>query len=297
MTRALSDSFFESISSQMPTLLPQNFAALSDVAFKVESTCFGVRPSDISLEVLEKIHTSAYGEQFSVIPESINVYSDDFSALSTRERPMRVVSILQANQRSVEYNEANLRGFKVVSANIFHDQEGTIWRVVGNKNKRLVQTIRENFADLIKSRITANKNTVIASVVNAGIPVQPTEGGDFVLFYNTESQSLDTGLIFHTSAGKEVFSYSQKQFVPVSDHCIVSSVMNTDVFKELKAFDESSVDDFDFNTAQFTPSMRTNYQKYFSFLYNGTDFFDTFKKLLTMRQGVSRENLPLSTMI
>ncbi len=284
-----SSALFKEINNSLPTLVPQLHMNLSDTTFKVLSSYVPIA-NVLSADDFTKMFAAEFGEQFALIPETVE-YS------GSENGSVLISAMLKANVVSRPYTEAAVKGMNLITANIFQDREENIWKVVGTgDDRRIVQTVKEDFKRIIDSRVAARRNELIANVAFRGMPVSECAPGDFSLFFNTQADKIDCGFIFKKGDGFGSFSYDSRSFVGVNPNAVVRGVDISEIKRTLEAFDETSMDNFDMTDGQFTPARRKQYQDYMSFLYNGTDYFAKLKNLLSLREKNGRDDLPTSTM-
>jgi hypothetical protein len=286
MSYSLSASSINTINSTLPTLMPQSVVELSPNVFKVLSV-FVPLSRELDNDDIKQMHAAALGDQFSLVPESVEYVRDE-------GRKIAITSMVVANIISKPYKEETTAGMRVIQANVFMDNESAIWKVVGKgENRRLVQNIREDFKSLITSRINSSRNELIASVINKGVPQIEVNPGDFVLFYNTESNAVDCGFALSEDDKYKVFSYDSKEFYTVSPQAMIRCIDGGTLINAASLVKSA---EFDMTDGEFNPQLSKKYQDYMQFLYNGTDYFNNLKSLLQLRHRNGVANLPVSTM-
>ena len=277
------------INNSIPTLLPQLFKKLSDTTFKVASV-YTHLDRFLEIDEIKLMHSSALGDQFDLIPESVEFISEQQDGRNL------ITSIVTANMVSMEYNKKNTHGMRVVSANVFVDDENHIWKVTGKGDKRrIVQSLKEDFNAILASRINSRRDMMVAQVAYRGMPEADVHGGDFVLFFNAGLHAVDSGFAFTNGSNYNVFSMQANEFVDVTPHMVIRAQDGSQLPKSKSLSDLSNNGDFDLTDKADTTALN-RYADYMRTLYNGTDYFAKLTDLLAFRRRMGAENMPVSTM-
>ncbi len=276
------------INNSVPTLVPQIFKRITDNTFKIASV---YQPLDRALDIeeIKLMHSSALGDQFELVPESVEFIGEQQDGRNL------ITSIVTANIVSMEYNKKNTHGMRVVSANVFVDDDNHIWTVTGKGDKRrIVQSVKEDFNAILASRINSRRDMLIAKVAYNGMPEADVLGGDFVLFFNAGAGEIDSGFALTDNENYKVYSMKANEFVDATPDMIIRAQDGNQLpnSKSLRAMNDG---DFDL-TDKADPAALNRYADYMRTLYNGTDYFAKLTDLLAFRRRTGAENLPVSTM-
>lgn len=208
-------------------------------------------PAPSNLPSLSMIHVSAIGSKAARInlihpntsrkAYSRNDYSAAFAVLSHNEGYLipqtieilpydranyKLISgIVRANNTSLPFEEAIAeRKLKVITANVFMDDENNTWNLEGEgDDRRLVQTRCEDFGQLITSRLKRIGNIALASsqTVFEGSNVK---NADYVLAYCVDTDSFRSGVVVASDAekvtivgAKDTFTVDRAQIVVSAD--------------------------------------------------------------------------------
>jgi hypothetical protein len=286
------NAVFARIADETPSLYPQSFVAIAKDVFKV-GCIYSPIARELSEEELTTMYAKALGDQFTVMPETIEFHSH------IGERNV-ITAFVRANTISKPFDEKEVRAsMRCLSKNVFIDDEDTIWKATGGDNPRLVQSKQEDFAAILNERINSQQNVVMATCVSTDLNAHDTENGDVVLYFSPASYDLDIGYAFKYRDRFQVLSYKTKEFEEIkSENIVRSAVINMDnkhsVFNPKYKTGAAMLDDIAMTNGEFTKPLRNKYQEYMKFLYNGTDYFKKLTDLLTLREKVGT-NLPVST--
>jgi hypothetical protein len=286
MSYNLSSEALSEINASLPAMMPQSVVSLSNTSFKVLSAYVPLS-RELDVDDIKTMHSAAFGDQFELISESVEF-------VGAEGRKNVITSILEANLVSKPYEERTVKAMKLIQANVFMDDESHIWRATGKgDNRRLVQSVKEDFKAIITARLNARRNEMIASLINKGVPSIEVNPGDFALFYNANSAALDCGFALSEDDHYKVFSYDNREFVTVDPQAMIRVVEGSSLIKSATMLDN---DEFRMTDGEFSTNLSKKYQDYMQFLYNGTDYFNNLKALLQLRHKNGMSSLPVSTM-
>ena len=278
----------------LPSLSLQSYSAIpssNKTVFRI--TASYARPSK-ELTVADAISMcyDAFGEQFSLVPGSVEVvartsYKDVFSGLLT------------ANTLSVPVTSATLKdNYKLVSANVFMDDEASIWQLVGEgEGRRLVQAIKEDLNKILEDRLARKGSEVVASSLTNYVGVTP-ERGDYALYYSTTAMDYDYG--YAVVAGDSIY-------ITPRGRNIVEKVVSEQIIDCVEASSlpadkqDTRVVSMMFNTPRvtnqnFSGDMASEYLNYMRQIYADTPYWDRLEELVSLRRHLADTNAPLMTM-
>jgi hypothetical protein len=289
------------LANELPTLSPQNFIALSADTFKT-GAIYSPISRVLSKEEITAMYAAAYGDNFAVIPETVEMHSE----ISGRNF---VTALIRANLVSEPYNPTTVkaRHLKALSKNVFVDNEDHIWRVSGEgEAARIVQSCDEDFGAILKERINSLQNVVMASCVSdSNLATHDTQNGDFVLFFSKAANAMDTGFAFQHNGGYTILSYSRKEWEDVSTNNIIraaeiqrdqfASVFNPKHNSGNLSLAAKLESDLERTDGEFTKPMKNSYHDYMKFLFDGTDYFKKLDSLLNLRYQTGMDHLAVMT--
>jgi hypothetical protein len=101
-------------------------------------------------------------------------------------------AIVGKNLINKAYTEDNLKGMKAVTANVFADEEDSIWQLIGEgEEKRLVQTSTDNISNILAVR-KAKMQTTASVLVD---PRDHYRSFDYSWYFNNEKQECRGGFV------------------------------------------------------------------------------------------------------
>ena len=281
----LSNRFHEAvakIAESKPDLMLQQAKQLSNTAFSVTASHAPYR-EELTRADYENMVLSATNNQFRFV-------SDTLVKLRSTSSDVVVSGIIEANTMTKEYDETDVRNnMRVITANVFADNEDKIWRVVESGGvKHLVQSISEDFAQLIKSRLARRSNEIVSSAVYNGIV--PADG-DYVMFYDTNNSAINYGFAMTVAGDLHVGSRHSNDFTKIDSSQVIMAADGDSLDRKhslnhmMKA---ATPNESDFN------SDTEGYLNYMRQLFAGTDYFQGLEKLLSNRRRLGQSNVPLS---
>jgi hypothetical protein len=278
----------------LPTLSLQSYSAIpgsSKSVFRI--TASYARPAkDLTVNDAMEMCTAAFGEQFSLVPGSVEVIAQ------TNHKDV-ISGLLAANTISVPVDAKVLKDdYRVVSANVFMDDEAKIWQLVGEgEGRRLVQAIKEDLNKILEDRLARKSTEIVASSLTNYVGVTP-ERGDYAVFYSVVSMDYDYGYavvagdsIYITPRGRNtVEKVVSEQIID----CVEASSLPMDK-------QDTRVMSMMFNTPKitnqnFSQDMAGEYLNYMRQIYADTPYFDKLEELVSLRRHFADTNKPLFTM-
>jgi hypothetical protein len=262
-----------------PVLLLQQATPLSNTAFRVVAAH---APSQLLLDenAYNDMIMLATDKQFRLLPDSL---------MSVKDYSQQIINsmIIEANTEVLEYDETYIKDkMRVMSANVFvDDSDQTIWRVVGDGvDRMLVQSVHEDFAELLNARLARRANQVVASANY--IDINP-ENGDYIEYYNAEAGTLSWGFAVNTMEDLQVFDRAQQQLFKITAANILAAADGINLDNKYSLANRIMQDDRSrFALAEnISPSALSAYVDYMRTLFAGTDYFAELEKLIRQRRG------------
>ena len=287
----LSNKFHErltAIASADPDMYLQNAYPLkgSNTAFRITATHAPV-PMPLTRQNYFNMTATMMENSFCLIPDTL----EDVGNKGT----LKVISaIVEANTQVKEFKEDEVRAsYKCLSANIFIDDEDSIWKVVeSNGQKHLVQQIKEDFGELIAARIARARGNQIVSANFSGI-VPNTH--DYIAYYNVQSQSLGYG---YALAGDklQVVDRRLREPVDITTANIIAVVDGNSLSKDYNANKHFSEENNEVLADTMSRgNLLDSYLTYYKSLFGGSQYYAQLEKLIAERKRFGNMNTPIST--
>ncbi len=233
-----------------------------------------------------------FGDKLALLPGSLDIVND-------RQSISVLSGLMISNTISKPASRQDLKSLKVLSSNVFMDDDSAIWKLVGDgENRRLVQAINEDLSQILASRVAKSSNVVLANVNYTGIV---PERGDYAIYFSLASMDYEYGYAVpiengimvapRSSTGEEVISSSQvidcvdrlSLDIEKQDKQVLSAMMGGHTNK--------------ITTQNLSGDMAKVYLDYMRNLYADTPYFDSLEKLISIRRGLADLNRPISTMV
>ena len=285
-----------SVRDSLPTLTLQSYVpikASNGTAFRI--TASHLKPFNGSSLVLShyvEMCQEAFGENFSVLPGSLDV-------VASTDKNRIVSGILTANtiSKTVTAKSLHKDKYKLVSANVFMDDEDKIWKMVGDGDtRRLVQAIQEDLSKILESRIARKASAVIAGNQAHYLGVTP-ERGDYAVYYSVVSNDYDYG--YAVVADGEIYiaprlagGIEKVESSQIID-CVEASSLDTD--KQDKQVIAMMFGGNKATSGNFSSDMGKEYLDYMRQIYADTPFFSKLEELIANRRSFADLTKPLST--
>ncbi|MDE1905117.1 MAG: hypothetical protein KGH75_01520 [Rhodospirillales bacterium] len=278
----------------LPALSLQSYTAIptsNSTVFRITAS-YASSTKELTIADAVTMCTASLGDQFSLVPGSVEVvartnYKDVFSGIIT------------ANTISEPVTAADLKTkYKLVSANVFMDDEASIWQLVGDgESRRLVQAIKEDLSKILESRLARKGSEVVASYNTNFVGVTP-ERGDYALYYSVSAMDYDYG--YAVVAGDSIY-------VAPRNRNVVEKVVSEQIIDCVEASSlppdkqDHRVLSMMFNTPKvtnqnFSPDMASEYLNYMRQIYADTPYFTRLEELVSLRRNLANTNAPLMTM-
>jgi hypothetical protein len=185
-------------------------------------------------------------------------------------------SIVGLNLVNKEYDPSNANGMKLVTANIFADDDNIIWQVVGEgEDKRLVQTSADNIEDILQAR----KSKMIATASISYSPVSNFDSGDYVWYFDTKRNECRGGFGVKVENQISVLDRKSSDYQQINENQILLAVDVTPDFGK-------SV------TATLTNEAINRHLDYMRKLFGQTEYFAKLESMIRAK-ALSQ---PFSTM-
>ena len=279
---------------RLPTLSLQSYTPIpaerANTVFRFTAS-YGRPQKTLTISDVQEMCLAAFGEQFAVVPGSIELIAQ------TSGKDV-ISGILAANTLSKPTNEKDIKdNYRVVSANVFMDDEAKIWQLVGDgEGRRLVQAIKEDLGKILEARLARKGSEVVASNLTNYFGVTP-ERGDYALYYSVTSMDYDYG--YAVVAGNSIYVAPRgrnmiEKIVPeqVID-CVEASSLPIDK-------QDGRVMATMFNTSKitnqnFSEDMANEYLNYMRQIYADTNYYSKLEDLISLRRNLANTNAPIST--
>lgn len=261
---------YEAIASTLSNNLPlilENYTSLGKGSYKLYVSHSGGYSSGehYNSSVLEMTNN-----RLRVIPGTIRPITDvsNTSMLSM---------IAVANTKTQDYTEETTKGFKLITANVFQDDNDNIWELItsGSGGKTLVQKSADNLDEILKSRltkaVTAHTNRI--NKINY-------KDLDYVAFYSNDNRKVMCGFIFEMNGEPTVFERTTQTLARINEDVIMEVADGNSILTEMGEKIEE--------TAGITSSNVNTYVDYMRKLYGGTAYFDKFQDLIHHRLGMGK---------
>lgn len=206
----------------------KRYTKLNDSTYKILLSYYFTGAKDARDSLTEKDFAPAVAEMFdgdiTLIPNTLV----DYKALSGNNYK---TCLVQATTKIIPVSTASLQTkldsepqFKALAAkNVFLDTvTNSIWNKVTTESGivQLVQNITENLEDLIKRRLDVSEATASANPIY----VLQTKKFDYSVFYNTNTKTVESGVILaHDGDNVVVASRQHLKPLTVNAHCVVAA--------------------------------------------------------------------------
>jgi hypothetical protein len=281
------------VHTSLPDLSLQSFTTIANsnnTVFRF-TAAHGKAAKDLNLGDYCTMVTSSFGDQFSLIPGSMDLVA------STNLKDI-VSGIVVSNTVSKPVTREDLKNeYRLVSANVFMDEEDKIWKMVGDGNeRRLVQAIKEDLDKILESRMARRSSEIVASSLINYVGLSP-ERGDYVMYYSVNSMDYNYG--YGVVAGNSIL------VAPRNNHT-VETIVSEQIIAcvESESLPEEKQDKrvmaMMFNnpkatTQNFSSDMGSEYLNYMRQIYADTPFYEKLEELIGLRRNVANLNAPLNT--
>ena len=281
------------VQNALPTLSLQAYTVIpsSNKTVYRFTAAYGRPKKELTVQDCSDMCYAAFGDQFTLVPGSVEIVA------KTASKDV-ISGILSANTLSVSVNKDELKkDYRLVSANVFMDNEDKIWQLVGDgENRRLVQAIKEDLGKILEARLAKKAEAVVASSLTNYFGVTP-ERGDYALYYSAASMDYDYG--YAVVAGSDIFvaPRNRNMIEKVVSEQIIDCVEASSLPDEKQ---DMRVMSMMFNTpkatsSNFSAEMATEYLNYMRQIYADTSYFDKLEELISLRRQLSNMNAPLNT--
>lgn len=287
------DTFYTTLSNlaqSLPEVIVDQYDPISKNTFRILAHHPDMPRKLTVKEYMGQVEASL-GENFKVVPDTIQVL-DATDLYGSKYASM----IIQARTLVEDYDPKAMEGrFKSVTANIFSDNEDTIWKVVEADGKKvLVQTQSDDFEQILSNRIDDRPVTTVANFSFNGIV---PGNGDFTVFYNPETYKMEAGLAAHIG-GKvcvatldRIGEWTEIKPSQVIETVLASSMGEHSPIKGLKEIVEAC--GAEPTTNDFTPNMANSIISFYSTLFGGSDFFKQLIQEVAQRRDFGKVDMPL----
>lgn len=293
-TRPRFNKVLAKVRDSLPTISLQSYSAIpssNNTVFRFTAS-YGRPLKDLTVDDASSMCYAAFGEQLTLVPGSVEVIA--------RTTHKDVISgILAANTLSVPVDTSKLKSdYRLVSANVFMDDEAKIWQLVGEgEGRRLVQAIKEDLTSILEARLARRSTEIVASSLTNYVGVTP-ERGDYALYYSTTAMDYDYGYAVVAGDSIYVTPRNRNMVEKIVSEQIIDCVEATSLPIEKQ---DSRVMSMMFNTPKvtnqnFSPDMAQEYLNYMRQIYADTAYFSKLEELVSMRRGLAETNKPLMTM-
>jgi hypothetical protein len=274
------------IASAVPDVAIQNAVQLRDsnTAFRITASHTpSVNP--LTRQDYMDMVSKAFDNKFVLIADSLEM-------LDIRPNAVIVSGIIEANVMVKEFKEDEVRAsMKVLAANVFQDNEDDIWTVAeSNGTKHLVQSVKEDFARIVTSRLARKSSQVLANANYSGIV---PESGDYIAYYNVKNQTVQSGFAM-VADDMVVYDRVQIEAINITTANILEVVPgsnlndNYSLAKHINDTSKVMADDMSTNFLQ-------KYLQYARNLFGGTAYFEGLEKLVAKRRQWGNKNAYIST--
>ena len=189
----------------------QNYSMIGQaVASVVASTTKVETAHDYAAKV-----ESLFGGKLEIVPNSVR-------NVTASEQLPAVAFHLRAKTENLPI-EAAAQMREVITANVFADADDATWSVVEAQPgvKRLVKQTDTDVSALLAAASRSNLHRIAASNYDAGVGA--VYAGEFAIFTNPETASVDTGIVtYGDDGGMVMLSRSTGNLVPVTHDAIVA---------------------------------------------------------------------------
>jgi len=247
--------------SKEPGIALQSVAKISEKAYSIVCSVdsYNYSPAEIK-NAVTKFFNGSFVVESNTLYAIENKHYNLFKA------------VVVANTVSFPFTKEVVSDLRLhlTTANVFLDEEDTIWRVVGTDDgsKRLVCTTPDNFDQILAAK--KSRRPVTASL--EGEHGSGFSFGDYVKFYNTEAGTVDFGYALDT---KRVFVRSQ-QFPSAVEAVAVIDVADG------RGLVTDDVNQFKVSAASVEVEM-DRVLDYWKKLYSNTNFYQHLEALINQQ--------------
>lgn len=271
-----------SMDLEVPSLSFQHMLPISAMAFRIQAAH---APRTYSEEGYQEAVATQLEKNFRLIPSSIQ-------PIGQLHGHNLVSFLIKANVPSKAFSAENLQGMKHVTANVFSDDENTIWKCVGKgPQRRLVQNSTDDYAGILTAKL-ARKNMITAAVY----PGLNFANGDYVMYFNPNSSRIDfgTGLNIRFANGEVtacVVARKKGELVPVEAAQVIECFAHEGLPEKFQL-------PFRNNEAQAALSQPAAqiFLDYMRRLYAGTAFFTKLEQDIAHRRSMGDDGGYTTTM-
>jgi hypothetical protein len=278
-----------SIASAKPTLILQNAMKLSPIAFRIVASHAPYKDALLESDYVAMVQ-AATNNQFQLL-------SDTFEPLGISNGQRVVSGIIEAYTAVKDYDPSYVKDHMAVLAeNIFRDKDDdSIWNVVTNGDQKyLVQSVKEDFGQLIGARLARTSAQIVANANYAGIV---PANGDYICYYSPNNHSLAWGYALATDQELQVFERKEKKLHTIHPaHVVICAQGNSldNKYNMVKWIAAQSPNTNRVLADDFTPAAQSAYLDYMRTLYSGTDYFTKLEQLIMHRRRTDIGELHLN---
>jgi hypothetical protein len=282
------------VMDRLPALSLQSFTEIpssNKTVFRFTAS-YGRPQKELTIADASQMCYAAFGDQLALVPGSV----EEIARTSGKD----VISgLLTANTLSIAVDEKTIKDkYRVVSANVFMDDEAKIWQLVGEgEGRRLVQAIKEDLGKILEARLARKATEVVASSLTNYVGVTP-ERGDYALYYSVTSMDYDYG--YAVVAGDSIY-------ITPRNRNLVEKIVSEQIIDCVEASSlpvekqDNRVIATMFNTTKitnqnFSQDMAQEYLNYMRQIYADTNYFSKLEDLISLRRNLANTNAPISTM-
>lgn len=187
-----------------------------------------------------------------------------------------VSAFVSVNRTAKAYSEDAVKNMKVVTANVFADDENGIWKLVGEgENRLIVQTSDDDLEQILRARQSRQ-------ITTAGFePGMAPAFADYVFYMDPESLEVRSGFAVTES---QVFDRAAERVVDVTPLLVMECVSGMEV-KDGQPVEESNVVGAPV-VAFLNQGGASKHLDYMRKLYKNTPYFVKLEQLIRQRMGL-----------
>lgn len=173
-----------------------------------------------SIETNKEFKQAEYSAALeSLTDNKLSIVADSVFRMPSGSIPL-MRCIAASNKEVIPAKEETLASMKRISANVLEDDNGIMWKMVGEGDARqIVQVTQEDFGQLLAKRRRIAQMT--ASIDDA--MVIDYRDTDYVYFMNPEIEAMDFGFAVKTAKQDYVVSRTLKGAVKIQAHQVVEA--------------------------------------------------------------------------
>lgn len=199
----------------MNKIVVANIQSFSMIGGNVAQVVASTSKVETAADYANKIR-ARFDNRLEVVPNTVR-------DCTLRETAKAVTFHVRPVAESVPYTEQAVAQMReVVTANVFADAEDATWKVVESAGqKRLVKVTDTDIAALLQAAANQNMHRVAASNFDAGIG--DVQDGEYALFVNPETASVDGGVItYGEDGGMRALARSSGKLINITREAIVA---------------------------------------------------------------------------